>query len=76
MTIVHLPLEKGIMISLPRSVTQNHLDPGGPGALDEVAAACLLQTQGASRTNSHEPAKGEPSGYPESQIRSNALLFF
>lgn len=40
MTVIHLPLEKGIMISLPRSVTQTHLDPGGPEALDEVAAAC------------------------------------
>ena len=28
------------MISLPRSVTQAHLDPGGPEALDEVSAAC------------------------------------
>lgn len=41
MAIVHLPLEKGIMISLPRSVAQTHLDPGGPEALDEVAAPCL-----------------------------------
>lgn len=42
MTIVHFPLEKGIVVSLHVSVTQSLLysRPGGHETSDEVVTAC------------------------------------